>query len=668
MHPSPHTPLQRIMRTGLACLLILIGLSVWATTVAYAQGPCFTEFTGDNTTDFDSSDAQAVQDAVAAAPAGGTVKVAGYCAGVTLTNGISQTAYITKSLTMQGGYTSTDWTVSDPDTQPTTLDADRLGRVAVISGTIEVTLDGLILTGGGNIQAVPGFQDDGAGLWTNSVVTLTHSSVISNEIVTEDDGAGIYVTEGRLTIADSEIAENINAADDSGGLDIDNSQVTLLRTLVRDNATLNGSSNGGGMVVRNGSQVEIIDSTLRGNYTQGNSANGGAIYSNNSLNVISITNTLFEANETQGASANGGAINAFTGTLTIVDSRFEDNHTRGSSATGGAISNSDATISLVNTHILSNTTADAIGGGLYIGGGSYTISSSTIAYNRSLDPDRAGGGLAFNQFGDNQKFVTLENVTMSHNEAAGDGGAIWVPRGFLTMTHVSLSDNTAAITRTGGISVTINGSVTMASSLIANSTGADCQSTSSFTDGGYNLVEDGACITAGTSLSGDPNLGPLADNAGSTQTHALLAGSDAIDAIFVGDNGCGTTITTDQRGIARPQNSSCDIGAFELEATGLVACFVSLNNSNTTDYSSGDASAVQMAVNAANAGDLLKVAGTCRGVTLTNSIRQTAYITKSLTMQGGYTSTDWTVSDPDTQPTTLDADRLGRVAVISGTI
>jgi len=61
-------------------------------------------------------------------------------------------------------------------------------------------------------------------------------------------------------------------------------------------------------------------------------------------------------------------------------------------------------------------------------------------------------------------------------------------------------------------------------------------------------------------LVGSPNLGPLADNGGPTQTMALLAVSDAIDA---GDDG--TCESLDQRGVSRPIGAHCDIGAFELE-------------------------------------------------------------------------------------------------------
>jgi hypothetical protein len=57
----------------------------------------------------------------------------------------------------------------------------------------------------------------------------------------------------------------------------------------------------------------------------------------------------------------------------------------------------------------------------------------------------------------------------------------------------------------------------------------------------------------------------LANNSGPTQTIALEPGSVAIDAIPSGAIGCGTTVTTDQRGVTRPQGVGCDIGAFEAE-------------------------------------------------------------------------------------------------------
>ena len=60
-------------------------------------------------------------------------------------------------------------------------------------------------------------------------------------------------------------------------------------------------------------------------------------------------------------------------------------------------------------------------------------------------------------------------------------------------------------------------------------------------------------------ISANPNLSPLANNGGFTQTHALNSGSSAIDAGGVN----AACASTDQRGVTRPQGGGCDIGSYE---------------------------------------------------------------------------------------------------------
>jgi hypothetical protein len=108
------------------------------------------------------------------------------------------------------------------------------------------------------------------------------------------------------------------------------------------------------------------------------------------------------------------------------------------------------------------------------------------------------------------------------------------------------------------------GTVSLKNTIVANSpSGGNCAGT--ITNGGYNLDSGTSCGfgTANNSLSGeDPLLGPLADNGGPTWTHALLEGSPAIDkGVAVAG------ITTDQRGVARPQGPAPDIGSFEFVDT-----------------------------------------------------------------------------------------------------
>jgi hypothetical protein len=81
----------------------------------------------------------------------------------------------------------------------------------------------------------------------------------------------------------------------------------------------------------------------------------------------------------------------------------------------------------------------------------------------------------------------------------------------------------------------------------------------SFESGDFNILttDDSGDFTEADDLVGvDPRLGALALNGGTTRTHALLAGSPALNS---GDTG----LTIDQRGFGRPSGGVDDRGAFE---------------------------------------------------------------------------------------------------------
>ncbi|HLL39380.1 MAG TPA: choice-of-anchor Q domain-containing protein, partial [Rubrobacteraceae bacterium] len=97
--------------------------------------------------------------------------------------------------------------------------------------------------------------------------------------------------------------------------------------------------------------------------------------------------------------------------------------------------------------------------------------------------------------------------------------------------------------------------------------GGNCYWIEPETDGGYN-IEDGTSCYFSEANNSMPSTEPLladslANNGGPTKTIALLKGSPAINAIPEATNGCGTEVTKDQRGVARPQGEGCDVGAFE---------------------------------------------------------------------------------------------------------
>ena len=171
----------------------------------------------------------------------------------------------------------------------------------------------------------------------------------------------------------------------------------------------------------------------------------------------------------------------------------------------------------------------------------------------------SGGGLM------NTGAVKVRNTTFSNNSAAYGGGIFNNAGGTLTVTNSTFSGNSAAGAG-GGIFNNNGGTLTVTNTIVANSTsGGNCLG--DITDGGYN-IDDGTSCGFSAANNSMPSTEPLlaaglANNGGPTKTIALRDASPAINAIPQGTNGCGTEVTTDQRGVERPQGKGCEIGAFE---------------------------------------------------------------------------------------------------------
>jgi hypothetical protein len=188
-----------------------------------------------------------------------------------------------------------------------------------------------------------------------------------------------------------------------------------------------------------------------------------------------------------------------------------------------------------------------------------TISNSTIANNSS---DRDGGGI-FNDNG-SSRVVNISNSTIANNSANGDGGGI-LNNGTTTISNSTIANNSA---NGGGGLFNKSGTMTIAQSIVANnsaSSGHNCGFAPPLIDQGYNLESGTDCgFTATGSLQNtNPQIGPLANNGGPTRTMALQPTSPAINTIP--PTIC--AITTDQRGVSRPQGPTCDMGAFEFQDT-----------------------------------------------------------------------------------------------------
>jgi hypothetical protein len=204
-----------------------------------------------------------------------------------------------------------------------------------------------------------------------------------------------------------------------------------------------------------------------------------------------------------------------------------------------------------------------MGGGIFNYGGTLTLTNSTLADNTAQGGSSGGngggdgsgfGGAIFNLNG----AVTITYSTLADNVASTGGGAIYNlgDNGVATQNGPALPSNTAAVSLVNSILAgSKNGSGSSVSDFVTNTTTSGTQATS----GENNLIQtDPGNFTGGTdTLTGNPNLGPLQDNGGPTETMAVTSSSPAyqVAAPISG-------ITTDQRGYVRPTTDP-SLGAFD---------------------------------------------------------------------------------------------------------
>lgn len=333
-----------------------------------------------------------------------------------------------------------------------------------------------------------------------------------------------------------------NQADAAGGA-ILNKGTMSLDTVVIDN---NRSAQSGGGIYNDGMVPYIVNSTIRDNVADDGDSNtvefGGGV-SNSTVNgsITLIDNTTFTGNL---ATYGGGLYNRAISPLTVTNSTFDN-----------------------------NTAKDVgLGGGIYNGYGDLLVRNSTISNNHA---QQGAGVMNWNTSSFNGTVYTavFENTTFSGNVATVGGGAFH-NLGDLTLRHVTAVQNSDGVfNQDTGAVVTLN----MVNTILADNMAADCTSFSNaFAVGsmGSNLV--GATVgctgwvqngAAGDDILAFLNSGVdpvLASNGGSTMTHALLAGSPAVDAADLAQ-----CLVNDQRGYVRTAQGgpACDIGAFERDIT-----------------------------------------------------------------------------------------------------
>jgi hypothetical protein len=290
--------------------------------------PCLVEASGDDQTDYASADASALQAAVSAASPGDLIKVAGTCAGVQLTDGLSQTLAITQSVSIQGGYT-TDWLAApDPAGAPATLDAAAGGRVIHISGPITVTLSGL--------ELINGQASNGAGLLSQdgASVSITRSSLAHNSA--SEFGGAITNFQAELSVDQSSFFDN-----HTGNGTIYNSGAASA-TITASSFYTNTATRGGALFNAANGSVVIANTTMA--YNQ--ASEGGGIHNRG---VITATHNTFAYN----SASFGSAIQTWEGSMALFNNLMSNN----SGATADCLNQGTLTASSGN--LIEDGTCDA---------------------------------------------------------------------------------------------------------------------------------------------------------------------------------------------------------------------------------------------------------------------------------------------------------------------
>jgi Bacterial Ig domain/Calx-beta domain len=280
--------------------------------------------------------------------------------------------------------------------------------------------------------------------------------------------------------------------------------------------------------------------------------------------------------------------------VTIKNTSGESITVSGNNASRVFNINSGKTAAIIGLNI---SGGNASGGGAIINDGALTVVNSALFSNTSTAD---GGAISTTATG---TVLNLINTTVSGNSATGSGGGVVVLGGTATSINSTITNNTADSdnnsTGTGGGISAQAGTTTLKNTIVAGNFnedgGSDAADDISGTvdttaNASFNLIGTGGAggLTNGVNNNqvgvASPGLGVLANNGGTTQTHALSPTSPAVetggnanvpaDAFDLdGDANTGETLPVDQRGLGFPRvadssdadtTQTVDIGAFEL--------------------------------------------------------------------------------------------------------
>lgn len=409
-------------------------------------------------------------------------------------------------------------------------------------------------------NANPGPDDVDFQPGLNGTITLTSGQIaITEELDINGPGAD------QLTVSGNDASRIFNVRT---GFE------TFEPVLISGLTLSDGSGQFGGAVYSQGADLRIEDSVLTGNSSR---YDGGAVFAaNGGFALIDSTVSGNDAEQQDGGGLYLNRVrtdqNGPLGEIRISNSTIADNT---SAERGGGVYLYDVSgDTVIERSTISGNTAGERGGGISVEdvyeGGSFTLDRSTVSGNEAVGSSGHGGGIDF--FENTYDNVAIENSTVSGNTATGDGGGVYF-NGFgyqegespLAVRNSTIADNSADGTG-GGIFNLRREPVDLSSSIVGDNTagtegddlGEEEQQQPSGQAPpppenpfrvGFSLIEDGgedATVVEdppGSNVLGqDPELGPLEDNGGPTETQEPALSSPAIDA------GVSNGLESDQRG------------------------------------------------------------------------------------------------------------------------
>lgn len=487
-------------------------------------------------------------------------------------------------VTIRGGYSSSDWTTSNPAANVTIIDGENTRRgIWMTNSTFDaaqclVTIEGVTVTRG----RARGDDPSGGGVLNDSCILTLRNVTITNSVARGQDNTN---------------ANPATSPGTGGGLSIrgipNNPAVaTIENVVIRDNQAIGGNdsasaqrggiASGGGIFAIN-ARVRASNLRVENNIARAGDAPGSpgvtdgiqfadglgggiffALMPSFELDNVQVLDNRAEGGDAgnQGGLGLGGGIKIELSAGSITNSVIRGNSAKGGAGVaggaghGGGIFSTGSTVTMENVQVLQNSVQGANGGNGG-GGGIYLIntpgaSSSLAASNIVIAGNSAQGG----------------------NGTTPTGGGIDCVDTQLTLSHATIANNVLQGSSAGlgsairlvGTSSSVGCGGEISDSIIANHAGSPIYASNKikpitvrrvlfFNNGSPNITaESGAPISEQNLFSGNPQfVSPGAPNF----DYHIQPGSAAIDQAV------NSAIARDIDGQARPFGSASDVGADE---------------------------------------------------------------------------------------------------------